>query len=96
MLHSPTPTPTETIPPTPPKPPPADACYRLGYDEVLAPTSDKKPVPCTGIHTAVTFYVGSYDKHLAVDGDAGAPARVDRLPSPLRGVRRRHARTTAV
>lgn len=68
VVHSPTPTPTETIPPTPPKPPPADACYRLGYDEVLAPTSDKKPVPCSGIHTAVTFYVGSYDKHLAVDG----------------------------
>lgn len=69
VVHSPTPTPTETIPPTPPKPPPADACYRLGYDEVLAPTSDKKPVPCSGIHTAATFYVGSYDKHLAVDGD---------------------------
>jgi hypothetical protein len=68
VLHSPTPTPTETIPPTPPKPPPANACYRLGYDEVLAPTTDKRPAPCRGIHTAVTFFVGSYDKKLSVDG----------------------------
>jgi hypothetical protein len=68
VVHSPTPTPTETIPPKPPKPPPANACYRLGYDEVLAPTSDKSPAPCSGIHTAVTFFVGTYDKKLAVDG----------------------------
>ena len=70
VLHSPTPTPTETIPPKPPPPPPEHACYRLGYDEVLAPTSDKAPAPCSGIHTAVTFFVGSYPKKLAVDGTA--------------------------
>ncbi|HET9840417.1 MAG TPA: septum formation family protein [Nocardioides sp.] len=70
VVHSPTPTPTETIPPTPPPPPPAHACYRLGYDEVLAPTIDKKPASCTRNHTAITFYVGRFDKSLAVDGKA--------------------------
>jgi hypothetical protein len=70
VLHSPTPTPTETIPPKPPPPPPPRACYRLGYDEALAPTSDRHPSPCERLHTAVTFYVGSYDKTLPVDGDA--------------------------
>jgi hypothetical protein len=68
VLHSPTPTPTETIPPKPPKPPAPHACYRLGYAEVLAPTRDKKPVPCGRPHTAVGFFVGSYEKRLAVDG----------------------------
>jgi hypothetical protein len=68
VVHSPTATPTETIPPKPPPPPPANACYRLGYGEVLAPTSDKRPAPCSGVHTAVTFFVGSYRKALPVDG----------------------------
>jgi hypothetical protein len=68
VLHSPTPTTTETVPPTPPEPPRAHACYRLGYDEALAPTHDKAPVPCDGVHTAVTYFVGRYDKRLAVDG----------------------------
>jgi hypothetical protein len=68
-LATPTPTPTVTVTPKPDPPPPADACYRLGYDEVLAPTTDKKPVPCDGRHTAVTFFVGHYDGSLAVDGD---------------------------
>jgi hypothetical protein len=66
----PTLTPAPTVPPRPPRPPAVNACYRLGYDEVLAPTSDKKSAPCHGIHTAVAFFVGSYDKDLAVDGQA--------------------------
>jgi hypothetical protein len=68
VLQSPTPTPTETIPPKPKPPPTVHSCYRMSYDEALAPTSSKKPVPCTQTHTAVTFYVGSFDKTLAVDG----------------------------
>jgi hypothetical protein len=70
-LTSPTPTPTVTVTPKPkPKPPPpADACYRLGYTQALAPTNPARPVPCSGRHTAVTFFVGSYDPRLAVDGD---------------------------
>jgi hypothetical protein len=70
VLESPTSTPTETIPPTPPTPPHPRSCYRLGYDDALAPTRSKKPVPCAGVHTGVTFFVGSYQKSLAVDGDA--------------------------
>ena len=65
--------PTTTTPspqPQPDPPPPGRACYRLGYAEALAPTISKKPVPCTGRHTAVNFYVGSYAKNLAVDGPA--------------------------
>jgi hypothetical protein len=70
LLRSPTPTPTETIPPTPPKPPHARTCYRLGYDDALAPTRTRKPVPCTGVHTAVTYFVGQYRRSLPVDGAA--------------------------
>jgi hypothetical protein len=70
LLRSPTATPTETIPPRPPDPPRARTCYRLGYDDALAPTRTEKPVPCTGVHTAVTFFVGSFPKSLRVDGKA--------------------------
>lgn len=70
ILRSPTPTPTETIPPKPPKPPHARTCYRLSFDDALAPTRSKDPVPCTGVHTAVTFFVGRFDKSLPVDGNA--------------------------
>jgi hypothetical protein len=70
LLRSPTPTPTETIPPEPPAPPRARTCYRLSFDDALAPTHAKKPVPCRGVHTGVTFFVGRYDKSLPVDGAA--------------------------
>ena len=46
--------------------PRADACYRLAYDDAVAPTSRGKPVPCSGGVTARTFYVGSLDT--VVDG----------------------------
>jgi Septum formation len=77
--RSPTSAPTQTQPPKPPPPPPVvHSCYRLGYAEALAPTSDKKPVPCTQVHTAVTFYVGTFDQQLPVDG-----AQVHRLESTV-------------
>jgi hypothetical protein len=65
VLSSPTGTPTAK--PKPPPPPLPHACYRLGYDDALAPTSDKKPVSCAGRHTAVTFFVGTFAPTLAVD-----------------------------
>ena len=46
--------------------PKADACYRLAYDDAVAPTSRRKPVPCSGEVTARTFYVGDLDT--VVDG----------------------------
>jgi hypothetical protein len=69
VRSSPTTTPTVT-PPPPPPPPPAHACYRLSYADALAPTSDIRPTPCTGPHTAVTFFVGKLPPHQPVDGAA--------------------------
>lgn len=67
LSSSPTsPSPSATVT-KPPPPPPAHACYDLSYDDALAPTSDLAPVSCTATHTAITFYVGSYRKGLAVD-----------------------------
>jgi hypothetical protein len=62
--ESPSPTPTP-----PPPPPSAHACYRIGYDTALAPTKAARPVLCRDPHTAVTFYVGSFNKRLRVDGN---------------------------
>lgn len=78
VLHSPNASPTETITPKPKPPPVVHSCYRMAYDEALAPTSDKRPVPCTQTHTAVTFYVGTFDKHVPVDG-----TQVHRLESTV-------------
>ena len=69
LLSSPTSSATSVVPPPPPPPPPpAHACYRLGYADALAPTSDLKPSPCAGPHTAVTFFVGKLPPHQPVDG----------------------------
>jgi hypothetical protein len=78
LLTSPTPTPTVTVTPKPDPPPATGSCYRLGYAEALAPTTTRKPVPCTGRHTAVTFFVGRYAGKLAVDG-----GQVHRLESTV-------------
>ncbi|MBO0846471.1 MAG: hypothetical protein J2P22_13760 [Nocardioides sp.] len=64
--------------PTPPPPPPEHACYRLEYDGALAPTNSSRAVPCTGRHTAVTFYVGRFDRNLPVGG-----TRVHRIVSTV-------------
>ena len=58
----------------PPKAPRDRACYRLGYDQAVAPTSDQRSVACTDTHTSMTYAVGSLDTvvdgHLlAVDSD---------------------------
>lgn len=74
------PTPTASssaaVPPAAtPVPAPEDrACYRLAYDEAIAPTADQEPVDCGTRHTSMTFAVGSLDTvvggHLlAVDAD---------------------------
>ncbi|HEX3931291.1 MAG TPA: septum formation family protein [Nocardioides sp.] len=56
------------VPVQPATAPQVGSCYRLGYDEALAPTLAKRPAPCTRVHTAVAFFVGRFDRHLAVDG----------------------------
>ncbi len=67
---------TASVAPKPQPPPPRHACYRLGYEDALAPTVAKTPVRCSRPHTAVTFYVGRFDRDIAVDG-----AQVHRLVS---------------
>lgn len=67
----------ESATPTParlPKAPRDRACYRLSYDQALAPTTDARSVACTDTHTSMTYAVGSFDAvvdgHLlAVDSD---------------------------
>ncbi|MBI2243659.1 MAG: septum formation family protein [Nocardioides sp.] len=74
----PTPSASASTPAPPtatPVPAPEDrACYRLAYDEVVAPTTDRTPVDCGSRHTSMTFAVGRLDTvvdgHLlAVDAD---------------------------
>ncbi len=65
---------SSTTPTRAPKPPRATApprpqvgaCYRLTYEQALAPTTEVEPVRCRRGHTAVTYYVGTLD--LVVDG----------------------------
>lgn len=66
---TPSPSPTATAPPpTASEPPVPDdrACYRLTYDEAIAPTADPRPVDCAREHTALTYAVGRVDN--LVDG----------------------------
>ena len=43
------------------------ACYRLTFEEALAPTADSDPVRCRRPHTAQTFRVGRLDRGVEVD-----------------------------
>ncbi len=51
--------------PRPPAAPPADACYRLSYDQAVAPSSRAPAVPCRGTHAAETFHVGRLERVVA-------------------------------
>jgi len=51
-----TPTPAQAVPR-----PEQGACYRLTYDEAVAPTTSRKPRGCDREHTATTFQVGTID-----------------------------------
>jgi len=62
-------TPSSAAPqPRPDPPPAAHGCYRLAYEQALAPTMGGRQVLCTEPHSAVTYYVGHYPKGLPVDG----------------------------
>ena len=85
---------TSSAPPTPvvaapPPPPPAkDACYRLSYDEALAPTSGDSPASCAKGHTSQTFAVGQLDlvtngHLLRVDADAVQKQVAQQCPDKL-------------
>ncbi|WP_036555909.1 septum formation family protein [Nocardioides insulae] len=78
-----------------PAPTPADdGCYRLSYEDALAPTTAGSKVPCGRTHTSQTFATGTLDAvvdgHLlAVDStrvrDQVATTCPDRLPEFLGG-----------
>lgn len=87
----PTPTATPTPPPAAAPPPPAPAagaCYRLSYDEALAPTNADAAVDCARGHTSQTYAVGRLDlvsggHLLAVDSDAVRAQVAKRCPRRL-------------
>jgi hypothetical protein len=86
---SPSPTPTPVAAPAPPPPAPAlGACYRLSYDEAVAPTNEDPPVSCDKGHTTQTFAVGQLDlvangHLLAVDSEAVRAEVAHRCPAQL-------------
>jgi len=87
----PSPTPSVTplaTPVPPPPPPPLGACYRLSYDEAVAPTSEDGPASCDKGHTTQTFAVGQLDlvtngHLLAVDSDEVRSQVARRCPAQL-------------
>ncbi len=86
---SPTPSSTPLAAPAPPPPPPTlGACYRLSYDEAVAPTSEDSPAACDKGHTTQTFAVGQLDlvtngHLLAVDSEAVRAQVAHRCPAQL-------------
>ncbi|MDN4162885.1 septum formation family protein [Nocardioides abyssi] len=66
------------------------ACYRMTYDEAVAPTTSTDPVPCSGRHTSMTYAVGRVDAvvggHLlAVDSDRVQQQVAEECPQRLQG-----------
>jgi hypothetical protein len=86
---SPSPSPTPpAAPATPPPAPALGACYRLSYDEAVAPTNEDTPVSCGKGHTTQTFAVGQLDlvtngHLLAVDSEAIRAQVAHRCPLQL-------------
>jgi hypothetical protein len=75
-------------PATPARKPESDRCYRLAYDDAVAPTTRRRPVPCSGEFTARTFHVGELDTlvdgHLvAVDSDRVRDQLAETCPERL-------------
>lgn len=86
-------------PATPSAPPPSAApvslpedraCYRMSYDEAVAPTTQAAAVPCAAAHTSMTFAVGRLDTvvggHLlAVDSEHAQRQVATTCPRRLAG-----------
>lgn len=84
--------PTEPTPPPSAEPPPPGpeegACYRLGFNDALAPTNEKAPLPCARAHTSETYAVGRLDTlvegHLvAVDSERVQAQVAEACPAAL-------------
>ncbi|WP_435747153.1 septum formation family protein [Nocardioides sp. SYSU DS0663] len=82
---------TASAPSAAPVPLPADrACYRMTYEEAVAPTTRTDPVPCSREHTSMTYAVGRLDAvvggHLlAVDSERVQAEVAERCPARLLG-----------
>ncbi len=50
-----------------PEPPKNGRCYRLSFDDALAPTADDDTVKCRRKHTSQTFRVGRLERGVQVD-----------------------------
>jgi putative regulator of septum formation len=83
-----TPAPTPVVAAPPPAPPQVGACYRLSYDEAVAPTSSDAAVPCDKGHTTQTFAAGQLDlvtngHLLTIDSAAVRKQVAQRCPAQL-------------
>ncbi|ANH40174.1 hypothetical protein I601_3775 [Nocardioides dokdonensis FR1436] len=83
---TPSPAPSPEVADVPP--PPTATCYRLSYDDALAPTSDSRPVACSSRHTSVTFESGRLEELVgrrvrAVDSRRVQTAVAQRCPAAL-------------
>lgn len=61
---TPAPEPKPTPPPTadpPPRGPKVGDCFRLAFDDAIAPTSEHRAIPCERGHTSETYAVGELD-----------------------------------
>lgn len=65
-------------PPKPPRRPRVGDCYRLTFDEALAPTAPTDRVRCGRKPTAITFHVGKVERNRAGRPRAVDSARVQR------------------
>jgi hypothetical protein len=79
---------TPTPAPPPPPAPSAGACYRVSYDEALAPTNSEPALDCAKPHTSQTYATGELDlvaggHLLAVDSEAARRQVARRCPAKL-------------
>lgn len=73
---------------TPAPAPAVGSCHRLGFDAAAQAIDTSPQVPCRGTHTAITYYVGSYnpvqDGHLLTIGAGAIQAQLaQRCPARL-------------
>jgi putative regulator of septum formation len=85
---SPSPSATTAAPVAAPAAPAVGTCYRISYDEAVAPTNADAAVPCVKGHTSQTFAVGELDlvangHLLAVDSEAVRTQVAKRCPHQL-------------
>ncbi len=69
--------------------PPNGVCYRLAYEDAVAPTTAARSAPCRRAHTAETFVVGTVDAlvdgHLlAIDSELVQQRVAETCPARLR------------